>query len=209
MKNQLANLQNNESILLMYLAGELPAEDREEVETLLHNDQSLQKLLAELQSTHDFVTAQFRAADQATPLVGQFSAARQVGAVIRQNHADALRALANAPAEMPHRPMSWWITGPLVGAACIALGMFLWWHYGTDDTEAGPLAQVLTAEERALEYCWSNRLNSTIVNVLPTEDGAFQLATTDSSMVGDKSLDSDIASNPVDSLLGSSENEIN
>lgn len=159
MKNQLANLQNNESILLMYLAGELPAEDRAEVESLLQSDQSLRAQLDELQATHDQITAQIRAADQATPLVGQFSAARQVGAAIRQKHADALRALENQAPDLPHRQLSWWIAGPLVGAACIALGMFLWWRYGTNDVDAPvQLVEGRLVEEDSLLAAWSGQL---------------------------------------------------
>ena len=51
----LEQLENNEFVLLMYLAGELPAEDRVEVEAMLSTDPILRAELDRLQSAQEAI----------------------------------------------------------------------------------------------------------------------------------------------------------
>src|SRR5258706_8742588 len=63
MSNLLHELENNEAILLMYLAGELPEEDRIEVEQMLAGDPALRAELAELAALQDRVSGMMARAD--------------------------------------------------------------------------------------------------------------------------------------------------
>jgi anti-sigma factor RsiW len=63
MRSLLQQLENNESVLLMYLADELPAEDRAEIEQLLSVDAGLRRELSKLQGLHDSFTISMSALD--------------------------------------------------------------------------------------------------------------------------------------------------
>src|SRR3712207_2997256 len=91
MPSLLPNL-TNESILVMYLAGELPDEDRAEVERLLTIDATLRGQLEELRASYDEAEAAFASAD-ATERVSLSSsaAARRVGQAVRSWHARRLK----------------------------------------------------------------------------------------------------------------------
>jgi hypothetical protein len=85
MSNVLGQLEN-ESILLMYLAGELSDEDRAQVEQMLGRDPTLRAQLAELAATHDAVTG----------MLGRLDADSPVGASRREA---AVRTVSRAMAE--------------------------------------------------------------------------------------------------------------
>ncbi len=63
MSDLLRQLENIESILLMYLAGELTEGDRVEVEQMLVNDPALRAALAELSGLHGEVTGALAGVD--------------------------------------------------------------------------------------------------------------------------------------------------
>ncbi|MEZ0265091.1 MAG: hypothetical protein ACAI43_10220, partial [Phycisphaerae bacterium] len=84
MKNLLEQLENNEAILLMYLAGELPTEDRAEVEQMLGRDAGLRATLDELRGLHTDVTSAMVRLDAAEPLPSRDSAVRQVSRAMTQ-----------------------------------------------------------------------------------------------------------------------------
>src|SRR3954452_24349124 len=85
MSTQLQQLENNEAILLMYLGGELPADDRAEVEQMLAADTKLRGELDALRATQEQLTGMFSRADAATPLpLPRPVAVRQVSRAIRQ-----------------------------------------------------------------------------------------------------------------------------
>src|SRR5688572_19642100 len=82
---------NNESILLMYLAGELPAEDRAEVEQMLAGDPRLRDELEQLRAAYEGVGSALAEADAAERVVlPQSTAARRVGQAVRAWHARRL-----------------------------------------------------------------------------------------------------------------------
>jgi anti-sigma factor RsiW len=59
----LHHLENNDAVLLMYLAGELPPDDRLEIEQQLKTDAGLRASLEELKSLTGGITETFAAAD--------------------------------------------------------------------------------------------------------------------------------------------------
>ena len=99
-------LDNNEQVLLMYLADELPAEDRLEVRQMLEVDASLRHEFEHLQSAHQLIGEQLAHLDDASPLaVNADFAARRIGREIRQR----LRRPKAAPAASTlDRPVRSW-----------------------------------------------------------------------------------------------------
>ena len=85
MKSYLQQLENNEAILLMYLADELPLQDRQEVDQMLASDPSLRAELEILRQTHDLAFDALRSLDSMTrPVLMPLAAQRRVGELIRR-----------------------------------------------------------------------------------------------------------------------------
>jgi anti-sigma factor RsiW len=118
-------LDNNEQVLLMYLADELPAEDRLEVQQLLEVDGSLRHELEQLQFAHRFVGERLAQLDHASPLpVSIDFAARQIGREMRQRLARP--KAAPAATKMDRAARSWRWLYPTVAAASIAIIAMVW-----------------------------------------------------------------------------------
>jgi anti-sigma factor RsiW len=91
MSNLLQQLENNEAVLLMYLAGELPETDRAEVDQMLAGDSALRLELAELASMQEQISAAFVQADSTFHLSRRDIAVREVGRAINNAKAAALQ----------------------------------------------------------------------------------------------------------------------
>jgi anti-sigma factor RsiW len=118
-------LENNEHILLMYLADELPAGDRADVERMLAADASLRRGWQELQALHATVGHGLGRLDEISPMpVNADFALRQVGRAMRQKMAQP--AIASAAAASGRAPRSWWWLYPTVTAASIAIIAMVW-----------------------------------------------------------------------------------
>jgi hypothetical protein len=118
-------LENNEQILMMYLAGELPAEDCAEVEQMLASEGPLRRDLGQLQALHARMEEGLGRLDEQSPMpVSGAFAARQVGRAIRQKLAQPKAAPAAAVAERQVR--TWWWLYPSVAAASIAIVAMVW-----------------------------------------------------------------------------------
>jgi len=100
MSNLLHELENNEAILLMYLAGELPEEDRVEVEQMLASDAALRAELLELAALQDELTGVLARADGSGDQPRREAVVRQVS---RAMTAARLQPLApkTAPTQAP------------------------------------------------------------------------------------------------------------
>lgn len=118
------NLENNEQILLMYLAGELPPEDHAAVDGLLATDASLRRQCQELQSLQVAVGDGLGRLDELSMPVSADFAVRQVGRAIRQKLARPKLVPAAAVSDGP--PRSWWWLYPTVAAASIAIVAMVW-----------------------------------------------------------------------------------
>lgn len=118
-------LESNEQVLLMYLAGELPDDDRADVERMLATDPSLQRDLQQMQSLQSTVEHGLARLDEISPLpVSSNFAARQVSRAIRQQLARPKVAPVRATSDGPSR--SWWWLYPTVAAASVAMIAMVW-----------------------------------------------------------------------------------
>ncbi|HSI37305.1 MAG: hypothetical protein ACAI43_25175 [Phycisphaerae bacterium] len=125
MKNLLEQLENNEAVLLMYLAGELPTEDRAEVEQMLGRDAGLRATLDELRGLHADVTSALGRLDAADPLPSRDSAVRQVSRAMTQAMvARAAQRPAAGPAGKTLR--IGWLVYPAAAAAVILIATMIY-----------------------------------------------------------------------------------
>jgi hypothetical protein len=128
-------LENNEQVLLMYLAGELPAEDHEEVDQMLSVDAGLQMELAHLLDTQNFVNGKLGLLDDISPMrVTVDFAARQVGREIRQRQALPRIPARVAKSEQPVRSWRWLY--PTTAAASIAILLMIWLGHQATSTNS-------------------------------------------------------------------------
>ena len=128
----LARLESNELILLMFLAGELPAEDRTEVAQMLATDAGLRRQLEILRSANEAFSTGLMLLDAASPLkASEGAVVRRVGRLLRQRMAD--KAAAALPAEAPKKSLSypWWVY-PATAAAAVIVASLSWWGNHTD-----------------------------------------------------------------------------
>lgn len=126
MASLLHQLENNEAILLMYLADELPPEDRAEVEQMLSRDQRLRSELERLQRINQTVEEGLGMLDEAFPVSRQERALRRVSRIVRQWAVDRLRP-QEEPEEVVSRRFPLW-GYPIAGAAMVAILLAIWWQ---------------------------------------------------------------------------------
>jgi len=119
----LESLENNEVILLMYLADELPPVDRQEVEQMLAADGGLRRELEALQSAQRVVYGGLAGLDQCEPLSNQATLTRRIGRAMRQHFVDRATR-ARTPVRVK-APFPWWAY-PTAVAAAIFLAFTLW-----------------------------------------------------------------------------------
>ncbi len=135
MASLIHELENNEAVLLMYLADELPAEDRAEVEQLLRNDANLASLLEALRDTDRQVHAALDDIDAGLkPVVSESAAVRQV---VRAMNKWAINRSAPPPPKAldTGRRLPGWVY-PMAAAAMLLIGYVSWWGWQPDI--AGP-----------------------------------------------------------------------
>lgn len=121
-------LENNEQVLLMYQAGELPPEDHASVEQMLRADASLRRQYQDLQALQIAVGEGLGRLDEISPMpVTVDFAVRQVGRAIRQQLARPKLAPAAAASDRPMR--SWWWLYPTVAAASVAIVAMIWLNH--------------------------------------------------------------------------------
>jgi hypothetical protein len=120
---------NNEAVLLMYLADELPQDDRADVEQKLATDPTLRAQLAILEQAQEmFVTGMGRL-DAAQPLPGELAAVRRITSAMRRNMLE-YAARVSAPVVMRRGLRYPWWAYPTVAAASIILAFLTWWGHG-------------------------------------------------------------------------------
>ncbi len=128
-------LENNEVILLMFLADELPAEDRAEVTQMLASDAGLRRELEQLSRAYEESSDGLRRLDEANPI---HAGAQAVGV---RHVMHAIRQRLDKPAPVPGRVREtrklhypWWAY-PAAAAAAIFLAFLTWW--GNHEGSAG------------------------------------------------------------------------
>jgi hypothetical protein len=141
----LDQLDRRESVLLMHIAGELPAGDRAEVERRLAADPALAADLERLRSIHDDFIRGLARLDAADPLpVEPAVAAKRVGDVLRQRlaHPAARRARPAAgtmPYDIPRRIVGWAAVAAAIAiAASVAPQLAQLWRSDSGLVAKGP-----------------------------------------------------------------------
>jgi len=141
MSSLIQELENNEALLLMYLTGELPAEDRAEVDQMLANDSGLRAHLAGIESAYSQAMGVLSKLDQdKSAEAGENHAIRQASRAMKQWQVDRLnrQTLVVQPAR-PKVPV--WAY-PIGVAAMLVIGSLIWWGGQPD---APPNSQVKLA----------------------------------------------------------------
>jgi hypothetical protein len=119
-------LENNEAILLMYLAGELSAEDRADVEQMLATDGSMRAELERLRALQDGTFAALGGLESHSRLpVAESVAVRRAMRTMHQWQID--HAQAPPPEEaVAELRFPWW-SYPLTTAAAVMIAFLVWW----------------------------------------------------------------------------------
>ncbi|HEX4053427.1 MAG TPA: hypothetical protein VHX86_04105 [Tepidisphaeraceae bacterium] len=127
MTSSLQNLENNEAILLMYLAGELPSQDRAEVEQMLASDAGLRAELEILRQTQQLAFDALETLDGATrPAVPRIVALSQISQLIHE-WID-LRRQPTVTSAVVRQPTPWRRIS-LSAAAALLVGYYVWAVY--------------------------------------------------------------------------------
>ena len=117
MKDMLIQLENNEAVLLMYLADELSAPDRARVQQMLARDKGMRGTFAELQADENRVGEMFQADIAAMPLNTDRCLSHTLQAMRHWQAAPpALRF--SVPQREKRLPLPWW-SYPLAAAASV------------------------------------------------------------------------------------------
>ena len=118
-------LDNNEQILLMYLADELPAADRLEVEQMLAAEPSFRSALERLGDQQQAVNVALAALDEASPLPANVEAlVRQIGRDLRQRMIN--RAVTEQSAHLGQSTRAWRWALPTAAAAAVVVATAVW-----------------------------------------------------------------------------------
>jgi anti-sigma factor RsiW len=155
-------LENNEALLLMYVADELGSEDRADVEQMLASDGRLRADLAQIRSAYDGAMAALATLDRdKTQVPAENHAVRQATRAMRQWQVDQL---ARQPMMIPTSRVRVPVWAYPVGvAAMLLIGSLIWWG-GQPDVQpksgsaeqAGPLAVLDPASTHFLENSFSD-----------------------------------------------------
>ena len=138
---------NNESLLLMYLADELPAEDRADLEQMLASNPALQTELETLREAYTGAAEALRSADKRERMpISSNIASRRVGRAVQSWHARRLSMPASQREGRGLR-LPWWAY-PLASSAAVVLVIVSWWSMNPDrgPTELRPTAPMLVVE---------------------------------------------------------------
>jgi hypothetical protein len=160
MASILQQLENNEAILLMYLADELPSEDRLEVEQMLRNDAGLRAMLDRLRETQRGSMSFLGELDAAIPLPDEDGAVRRLIRTMRKRQLELAARPAEAPPAAPlHKRLPAWAYPIVSVAAAIIIALGLWgvgvFDFGpkggiTDSTGGGEDVPELELVERSV-----------------------------------------------------------
>lgn len=139
MSTLLNQLENNEAVLLMYIANELPPADRQEIENLLKHDPQLRAQYESIFSAYKTSERLLDEADKTVPSRGAFVAARLFGDLVRQKQHTSETSSVDEKVEYRRRVSLWWY--PVAAAAAVTFGMFLWWK-NASETQNNPVTIV-------------------------------------------------------------------
>jgi hypothetical protein len=135
MASLIHEIENNEAILLMFINGELPAEDRAEVEQMLAGDTGLREELVRIRSAYNFAMDSLAALDgDRSAIPGENHAIRQAKRAMKQWQSDRLHRQP-ASVTAPVRKVPGWAYGSAV-AAMLLIGTLTYWGIVGDSTNS-------------------------------------------------------------------------
>jgi hypothetical protein len=156
MKSLLQNLENNESILLMYLADELPRADRLEVEQMLASDAGLRGELEILRQTQQLAYDSLETLDSVTrPAAPPIVALGQISRLIHTWAERRRQPEVTVTAIRRPRP---WLRISLSAAATLLMSYYIWAVYQPTPMHHAP--PLITIDE-------PNPLNPDNISPLP------------------------------------------
>ena len=129
MASLLHELENNEAMLMMFLTGELPAEDHAEVAQMLASDPGLRAELGRIQGAYDSaIGALVKLDDDHSAIPAENHAIRQAMRAMKQWQVDRLsrQPIVLTPARVKF-PV--WMY-PLASVAALLIGTIAWWGFG-------------------------------------------------------------------------------
>ena len=163
MQSLLEKLENNEAVLLMYLADELPADDRAEVDSQLLNDPQLRDQLAQLRQTDQSIASQLNSSPTVPTESRQNRLVQQVTLAMIQQQArkdeHARQVADNAPARRLLRIPNW--AYPIATAAMVLIAFIAYWGFTKSNdqvatTDPSPIHE--TASDEAIDARFVDRL---------------------------------------------------
>src|SRR5436853_1082332 len=134
----LHELENNEAILLMYLADELPPDDRAEVAQKLASDDALRAALERLRAVQD-ATEQMLASPERSSVSEETAVRQTLRAMVRYQLEQRQKQVAAI--DEPRRRLrlpSW--TYPFAAAAMLIIAYVAWWGFTNSPNGPGKLA---------------------------------------------------------------------
>jgi hypothetical protein len=136
MASLIHEIENNEALLLMFISGELPAEDRAEVQQMLAGDAGLRDELARIASAYDFAMDSLATLDaDRSALAGENHAIRQAKRAMKQWQTDQLLRVP-VQVSKPARKYPAWAYGSAV-AAMLLIGTLTYWGIAGDSANSG------------------------------------------------------------------------
>jgi hypothetical protein len=152
MKPLLQHLEN-ESLLLLYIAGELPSQDREELEMMLRRDGGLRSQLASLEASQSASFSALAQLDAIEHLRAAEPALRYVDRSIQQWQIDRLARPAKVVAVRSKTPVWAWSAGSAVAALLV---FCIWWGFRTDGNPGSVSTQPFNSSLNSLANGPSN-----------------------------------------------------
>jgi hypothetical protein len=160
MADLLQQLENNEAILWMYLADELGAEDRAEVDRMLATDPMLRQLVDDLRAADQFLRDRVRAVDAELPQAD--IVARRTALAMQRRRIELLVRPKPAPAPVAKYRWPWW-SYPVAAAAAAGLVYLVWWgHQPIEPTPVPKSPNVVFNPTREAEEVAIARLSSVL-----------------------------------------------
>ena len=129
---------DRESLLMFYIAGELPADDQAELEAMLATDSALRAQYEQMRSEQQAMATAFEKADADLPLPAPaISSVRRVGSAMKQWQVDRSRKPAEAPTR---RGLKFgWLYATAASLVIVVGTIFILWSR-VDDGKAPPIA---------------------------------------------------------------------
>jgi anti-sigma factor RsiW len=187
MSSLIQELENNEALLLMYIADELPAQDRIEVEQMLASDESLRREAERIRASYDFSMNSIASLDsKSVSLSGEnMFAVRRACRAMRQWHVDKLSRI---PASLPviKRKLPLWVYSAATAAMLMIAGL-IWWGAKSDVIPEAPHQAVASVDEDTAQ------IEKSFENDASPHPGIAE-AETQANSLTDRSDDSAVAS---------------